>query len=357
MITYKGVGMKKIALAATVLSTLSCTAYAQSNVTIYGIVDSSVRYSTNENATGGSKVQLAGGPLSGSRIGFKGTEDLGGGMSALFSLEAGFGTDTGALQQQPTTGTRLFGREALVGLQSDLGKLTLGRQYAVIHDMMVSYDVYVMSNVTQTIGFQGGNYTMGARLDNTVRYAQTWNGLTANVAYSAGEVAGDINNGASKAVSLAYDNGPLHVGGAYQTLNNSTTYFSSAISANSKQTAWSLGGTYTIGSVKWYLAYINNKLDIADYKNNSYSAGFKWNISGPWSLWNSVYFDKLKHAGTNGTRVTVAPTLDYAFSKRTDVYFTVDYTKLTGAWTTLGAASGTLYGNRLGLTTGLRHAF
>src|SRR5450830_1025301 len=83
MITYKGVGMKKIALAATVLSTLSCTAYAQSNVTIYGIVDSSVRNSTNENATGGSKVQLAGGPLSGSRIGFKGTEDLGGGMSAL----------------------------------------------------------------------------------------------------------------------------------------------------------------------------------------------------------------------------------------------------------------------------------
>src|SRR5450830_1113253 len=89
IITYKGVGMKKIALAATVLSTLSCAAYAQSNVTVYGIVDASVRYSTNENAAGGSKLQEAGGPLSGSRIGFKGTEDLGGGLSALFSLESG----------------------------------------------------------------------------------------------------------------------------------------------------------------------------------------------------------------------------------------------------------------------------
>jgi predicted porin len=238
-----------------------------------------------------------------------------------------------------------------------LGKITLGRQYAVIHDMLVSYDVYALSNITQTIGFQGGNYTMGARLDNSVRYAGTWNGVTGTVGYTAGEVAGDVHNGESKAASLAYDNGPLHVGGAYQTMNNSTTYFSSAISANSKQTAWSLGGTYTVGPVKWYLGYINNKLDIADYKNSSYSAGFKWNVSGPWSLWNSVYFDKLKHAGTSGTRVTVAPTLDYALSKRTDVYTTVDYTKLTGAWTTLGAASGTLYGNRLGITTGIRHAF
>src|SRR5450830_90008 len=357
IITYKGVGMKKIALAATVLSTLSCAAYAQSNVTVYGIVDASVRYSTNENAAGGSKLQEAGGPLSGSRIGFKGTEDLGGGLSALFSLESGFGTDTGALQQQPTTGTRLFGREALVGLQGDFGKLTLGRQYTVIHDMMVSYDVYVMSNITQTIGFQGGNYTMGARLDNTIRYTKTWNGVTATVGYTAGEVAGDIHNGESKAASLAYDNGPWHFGSAYQKLDNSTTYFTSAISNNSTQTAWTLGGTYTAGSVKWYAAYINNKLDLADYKNNSYSAGSIWKIGGPWSLLNAVYYDKLKHAGTGGTRITAAPTLDYAFSKQTDVYFTVDYTKLTGAWTTLGAAAGTLYGNRLGLTTGIRHAF
>lgn len=349
--------MKKIAMSAVVLGAVSCGAQAQSNVTIYGIVDSSIRYSTNENAAGGSKVQLAGGPLSGSRIGFKGTEDLGGGLAALFSLEAGFGTDTGALQQQPTSGTRLFGRESLVGLQGGFGKVTLGRQYAVIHDMVVSYDVYALSNVTQTIGFQGGNYTMGARLDNSVRYAGTYKGVTATVGYSAGEVAGDIHNGESRAVSLAYDDGPLHIGGAWQVLNNSTTYFSSAISANSKQTAWSLGGTYTVGPVKWYLGYINNKLDIADYQNSSYSAGFKWNISGPWSLWNAVYFDRLKHAGTSGNRLTIAPTALYAFSKRTDVYLTVDYTKLTDAWKTLGSSSGTLFGNRLGVTTGIRHQF
>ncbi|WP_211467758.1 porin [Collimonas silvisoli] len=349
--------MRKIVMSAAVLCASSGVAHAQSNVTIYGIVDAAIRYSTHENAAGGSKLQEAGGPLSGSRIGFKGTEDLGGGLSALFSLEAGFGTNNGALQQQPATGTRLFGRESLVGLQGGFGKITLGRQYAVIHDMAVSNDVYVMSNNTQTIGFQGGNYTMGARLDNTIRYANTWNGVTANVAYSAGGVAGNIHNSDSKAFSLAYDSGPLHVGAAWQTLNNSTSYFSSAISAQSKQTAWTLGGTYVAGPVKWYLAYINNKLDIADYKNSSYSAGFKWNISGPWSLWNEVYFDKLKHAGKNGTRWTVAPTLDYALSKRTDVYLTVDYTKLTDAWTTLGAAAGTLYGNRLGVTTGLRHTF
>ena len=194
--------MKKIAMSAAALGIISCGAQAQSSVTIYGIVDSSVRYSTNENAAGGSKVQLAGGPLSGSRIGFKGTEDLGGGLSALFSLETGFGTDTGALQQQPASGTRLFGRESLVGLQGGFGKLTVGRQYALIHDMVVSYDVYALSNVTQTIGFQGGNYTMGARLDNSLRYAGTYKGVTASLGYSAGEVAGDIHNGESRACLL-----------------------------------------------------------------------------------------------------------------------------------------------------------
>jgi predicted porin len=344
--------MKRIMLSAAVLGAANLCAHAQSNVTIYGIVDTAVRYSTHDNAAGDSKLQLIGGPLSGSQIGFKGKEDLGGGLSALFSLENGFTTDNGALVDS----TRLFNREALVGLQGDFGKVTLGRQYALIHNMTASYDVYAMSNL-KPIGWQGGNYTMGTRLDNSIRYAGTWSGVTATVGYSAGEVTGDIHRKESKGLSIAYDNGPLHVGGAWQTLDNSTTYFSPAISADSKQTAWTLGGTYTAGPIKWYLSYINNKLDIADYRNRSYSAGFKWNISGPWSLWNAVYFDKLKHAGTSGNLIAIAPTLDYAFSKRTDVYLTVDYTKLTDAWITLGSDSRTLYGNRLGVTSGIRHMF
>lgn len=349
--------MKRIILSAAVLGATSLSAHAQSSITIYGIVDSAVRYSTNENPAGDNKLQMLGGPLSGSQIGFKGREDLGGGLSALFSLENGFSTDSGTLLQQTSgVSTRLFGREALVGLQGGFGKVTLGRQYALIHNMTASYDVYAMSNM-QPIGWQGGNYTMGTRLDNSIRYTGTWSGVTATVGYSAGEAVGDIHRGESKGLSLAYDNGPLHVGGAWQTLNNSATYFSQAISADSKQTAWTLGGTYTVGPVKWYLAYINNKLDLADYKNRSYSAGFKWNISGPWNLWSAVYFDKLKHAGTSGNRIAIAPTLDYAFSKRTDVYLTFDYTKLTDAWTTLGSDSGTMYGNRLGVTSGIRHMF
>lgn len=344
--------MKKIILSAAVLGATSLAAHAQSNVTIYGVVDTAIRHSTHENAAGDSKLQMLGGPLSGSQIGFKGKEDLGEGLSALFSLENGFTTDNGAFVDS----MRLFNREALVGLQGGFGKVTLGRQYSVIHNMAASYDVYGLSNL-KPIGFQGGNYTMGTRLDNSIRYTGTWSGVTATVGYSAGEVAGDIHKGDSKGLSIAYDNGPLHVGGVWQTLNNSTTYFNSVISANSKQSAWSLGGTYTAGPVKWYLSYIHNKLDAADYKNDSYSAGFKWNISGPWSLWSSVYFDRLKHAGTSGNLIAIAPTLDYAFSKRTDIYLTLDYTKLTDAWTTLGSDSGTLYGNRLGITSGIRHMF
>ncbi|HZS80173.1 MAG TPA: porin, partial [Herbaspirillum sp.] len=196
-------------LSAAVLGAANLCAHAQSNVTIYGIVDTAVRYSTHDNAAGDSKLQLIGGPLSGSQIGFKGKEDLGGGLSALFSLENGFTTDNGALVDS----TRLFNREALVGLQGNFGKVTLGRQYALIHNMTASYDVYAMSNL-KPIGWQGGNYTMGTRLDNSIRYAGTWSGVTATVGYSAGEVTGDIHRKESKGLSIAYDNGPLHVGGA-----------------------------------------------------------------------------------------------------------------------------------------------
>lgn len=351
--------MKKIVFAVAILGASAGFAQAQTNVTIYGIVDAAVRYDTNETATGGHKLQMGGGgPLSGSRIGFKGTEDLGGGLSAIFSLENGFTTGTGAAQQ----GGLLFGREALVGLKGDFGKLTLGRQYAVVHDMIVSYDAYYLSNAAM-IGFQGGNYTMGSRLNNSVRYAGTFGGVTGTLGYSLGEVAGSTKTNSSTGASLAYDNGPLHLGTAWQVLNNETTqYYGLTTTPVSQQKTWTVGGTYIAGPAKLYLNYINTRLDVADYKNNSYSAGVNYAISGPWSLISMVYYDKLTHAGNNGTRLTIAPTLDYRISKRTDVYLTVDYTRLTDAWKTLASQPGfqtPFFGHdtRTSVTTGLRHTF
>ena len=123
--------MKKIILAAGLLSGVACMAQAQTNVTIYGVIDLGLNYTNNVG--GKNDVQMESGYAQGSRLGFKGNEDLGGGLSALFQLENGFAADTGKLGQ----GGLMFGRQALVGLSSKTaGTVTLGRQYDSVVDFL-----------------------------------------------------------------------------------------------------------------------------------------------------------------------------------------------------------------------------
>src|SRR5438094_9675793 len=121
--------MKKTVVTAALAAwslTLLGTAHAQSSVTIYGIVDAAVEHYTNVDNQGSSRTWMPslGGGMFPSRLGFKGAEDLGGGLKAIFDLEDGVYVDTGANGQN-----RLFGRQAWVGLAGDWGQLTLGRNY------------------------------------------------------------------------------------------------------------------------------------------------------------------------------------------------------------------------------------
>ena len=120
--------MKKTLLALAVLGASAGVASAQqSNVTVYGIVDAGVQYKNDGNPAG-KTLSLESGQQNGSRLGFKGTEDLGGGLSAIFTLENGFNVDTGTLGQSTPTTQRLFGRQAWVGLSSNsFGSVKLGR--------------------------------------------------------------------------------------------------------------------------------------------------------------------------------------------------------------------------------------
>src|SRR5215203_819094 len=119
--------MKQVIFGAcALLGTMAAsTATAQSSVTVYGLLDSGLVYTTNINAAGDSITKVP--SLTGtfpSRIGFRGAEDLGNGLQAVFTLETGLGLDTGAMGQ----GNRLFGRQATIGLKGAWGTLTLGRQ-------------------------------------------------------------------------------------------------------------------------------------------------------------------------------------------------------------------------------------
>ncbi|WP_256737744.1 porin, partial [Paraburkholderia fungorum] len=115
--------MKKTLLATAVLGSISLTAHAQSSVTLYGLIDAGISYVNNARAGTGhdNLVKYDDGVASGSRWGLRGTEDLGGGLKALFVLENGFNSGTGAAGQ----GNSMFGRQAYVGLsQNNVGSLT-----------------------------------------------------------------------------------------------------------------------------------------------------------------------------------------------------------------------------------------
>ncbi len=132
--------MKKLNLyvaGAVILGGFSTGALAQTNVTIYGLIDTGIVHETGNVA--GSVTKVTSGMSNGSRIGFKGSENLGDGLSVIFLLESGYQVDTGAMGQ----GGLLFGRQAYVGLKSvDKGTVTLGRQYTPQYNTLVLADPF-----------------------------------------------------------------------------------------------------------------------------------------------------------------------------------------------------------------------
>ena len=182
------------------LNTLTGNVSAQTSLTLYGIVDAGVVYESG--GTAGAVSKLTSGVQSGSRLGFKGLEDLGGGFSAKFVLESGFNMDTGAMSQ----GGLLFGRQAWIGLGNRWGDLTLGRQYTphfLALDLVDPFGTGLAGSSTNLMN-------TAARMNNTVKLATpTWGGFSGELAYGFGEVPGSSTASRQVGASLGYATGPL----------------------------------------------------------------------------------------------------------------------------------------------------
>jgi predicted porin len=210
--------VKKITIAALIIGAFATSAQAQSNVTIYGTVDAGIVHESG--GKDGSVTRLGSGIASASRFGFRGNEDLGNGLAAVFTLEGAVRIDTGSNSGSSTQGG-IFDRQAFVGLKSDtLGTVTLGRQYTPLY--------LALSQVADPFGagysgsaknlFPSKNTT---RTSNTVVYASpSFSGFSGSLAYSLGEQAGDSAAGRQIGAGLAYSNGPLNARLAYNTLNS-----------------------------------------------------------------------------------------------------------------------------------------
>lgn len=358
--------MKKITLVASALATVASIAHAQSSVTLYGAVDTSIAYFGNEqgsNGHSGGTFRMQAGNLSPDHWGVKGTEDLGAGVSAIFKLESGFNVNNGALGQ----GQRIFGRTAMVGLSDvNVGTVTLGRQYDPLIDLIqpLTNDGAFGSNFATPGDLD--NYDNSYRTNNSVKYASPdYAGFQWSSLYAFGGQAGGLGSGQTYAVAAAYNHGPFGFGagyfhansnglsGTFDGLNPDATNFAvdspaitgGFVSANSMQIIRAAGeysfSAFTVGIAYSNVQYNNYATPTGNQNNTKFNTGqvfLNYQLT-PAALISAGY-DYTKGSGNNVTVAynQVSLGADYFLSKRTDIYVLAGYQKASGQ--TISATTG-----------------
>jgi len=367
--------MQKKIIALAVAGLVSGAAFAQTNVTIYGVADAGYVYSTGERQGALNKnANFSGinsGVLSGSRIGFKGQEDLGNGLKAVFTLEYALNLDA---DEGVGTGSTLKSRQQWVGLKSDkLGQVALGRQYAPGFGASVRADAIESSSsaspllILQTAAGATIQSSSNARLNNSVTYTSPkMAGFTASGIYSFGEnttTATAAGNGVSTGndglygVGLNYANGGLNVDAVYQKKDDSTS------TASQKDiNEWMIAGSYDFKVVKVMATYqdLENKgtTGTADLSNRVWSVGAIVPVFGKGAIragYADLDWDRKNSGGSDSWMLGYT----HSLSKRTTLYTT--YTRTDNDTNTVSAAgfSSTKAKGETNtvFTAGIRHTF
>jgi predicted porin len=368
--------MKKTLCALAVLSLATSLAQAQSSVIIYGIADAGIV--KDSGAANSAPLNVSSGVASASRIGFRGAEDFGGGVSALFHLETGFRMDTGAVD----TAGAIFNRQAYVGLKSaTAGQLTLGRQYtpyylalSTIADPFGAGLAGSAKNLFPTVG-------ANTRASNAIYYVSPkWSGFNGEVFYSLGEQVGSNSAGRQFGLGLGYAEGKLNVRLAYNNRNNDLT--AAAAAAQTPPTVavsrgighnTLLAANYDFGVVKGFAGFSMDKgINSAALPNSSNPFGavlrpvastdsrdYLVGLQAPFGAQTIIasIIRKDDRTGLNQDADQWALGATHAFSKRTQAYASVGYIKnKNGAGYTVGNNSDVGTGNRA-VNLGVRHYF
>jgi len=389
--------MKKSLLALAVLGAFAGAVQAQSSVTIYGIVDEGITYNskvaTNNAGASGSQFQVNSGVIQGSRLGFKGTEDLGGGLSAIFALEAGFNADTGALSASGTGGTStLFRRKSIVGLGGGFGTVTVGRQTDYADTISAFTAVNDFGGIVGNI--HGQDRLEGTRTNNSVAYTTTnLSGFTGNLMYGFGETAGSTSTGQAFGLAGQYVNGPLGLGLNYYQSKASSTPSDTGLltSTGLLNTNYTAGQTaekvlnavasYQFGPARVYgnyslvkmpqnvagnisglttAAVTSATLSLTNAKKTStFEIGTAYSLTAALKLLAAIDYSKATFDGVSNTGKLTQFSLgtDYSLSQRTDLYaFLADMRAKNmynpGVFSATGSDS-----SQASVTVGVRHKF
>ena len=346
--------MKKM-MIVTGLGVLATTAHAQSSVTLYGLLDAGVSYVNHAaTATGGSasKVKLDDGVIQGNRWGMKGTEDLGGGLSAIFTLEGGLSVANGTAAQNGT----LFGRQAFVGLsKAGVGSLTFGRQYSFSTDYIAKFAAGGLTIGNYAFRMNDVDQLTSSRINNAVKFSSAnFSGLTFGAMFgfsNSTEFSGNPTTtvgttttaGSSRTVSFGanYDNGPFAIGAAYTDISYpgaASPAFPITIAnvntGGSKDLRTiGVGARYSFGPAMVFGNWTNTRFEGLTGQSSTFN---NYEIDGKYSFTPAMFaalsytYSDLTGFGT-GKWNQVSSILDYALSKRTDVYVLAIYQNATGS--------------------------
>lgn len=378
--------MKKSLFAVAAVTAFAGAAQAQSSVTVYGILDVGYIGANTRGSTAGSAVKLTQnsfgtGAESSSRIGFKGTEDLGGGMNAFFTIEQDVNVNS-------TSQSITNNRQSFVGLgKKGLGNVAFGMQNTLVHNAVGATDPGQQNNMPGSIIYpvsanttanaasgNGSGYAYTVRTPNTLALkSDSFAGFKVNAMYSMNNkdstvessLTGGNANATAWGISADYTWQKLYVTVAYQNLKNETanttadtfgTTIGSMVNTTSAQTY--AGATYDFGILKAYANYINRK-DSNNFNTNEYlkrsgqQIGVRSFITPTIEAWANIGNGDYAAYGTgsptaNFTAYQVGG--NYWLSKRTNLY------TIFGSTQTSSTSSTASYGSNA-YAVGVRHTF
>jgi GBP family porin len=405
----------------------------QSSVELYGIIDVAVgrvanslstdpnygntinAYSATKATVNNSVTGLINGGIQASRWGIRGTEDLGGGVKAFYTLESGFNAQDGALSNaaaslaanSPKATTvssnssldgQLFNRQSFVGLSdSKLGSIAFGRTYNPIYEIVTDYDPVQQAQTFSPLGASnaiggGGGISESTRLDNSIKYKNKVGPVNVGVLYKFGGVAGNTSAQSGYGLNLGYEEGPFGIQGAYESFTDALKSGTSTVAGdvnvtNYNTSAYFIAAKYQFGQATvrgGYESYtlkvpsdtlvslgVNSFFGYAIGNAASASANFSaanqttdvWFIGGDYNFTPALnlavgFYDQNPKASSDGKQLdgniySYSALLDYHFSKRTDVYAGWLYSSYKGANYTapLAADNTSNYVAALGIRT------
>ncbi|MFT3812492.1 MAG: porin [Acidovorax sp.] len=352
----------------------STPAPSTSSVNIYGLISAGIGHVSNEG--GVSRMHAISGTNQNPRLGFRGSEDLGGGLSAVFTLENGFNAMTGALSQNG----RAFGRQSFVGLaDKQFGTLTFGRQYDTVHDYLGP--VLIASNGV-AIGDNDNAYN-NIRIQNSIKYASPRiSGLDFTAVYGLSESTSHSDNEAYS-LGVGYREGGWNGGAVYARMNNpnSATSPNGAVGndygsglllftknpANSgaaRQTISGVGTLYTTGPAQWGIYFSDVKFDYIDNSSlhlRNYNVNLNYRVAPQVILGAALMRTSGSYApsGAKPKWDQLNLQFNYVLSKRSDLFVNAIHQQAGG-----DASHANIFGfgasssrAQTMLTIGMRHRF